>query len=794
MTSLLRIATWNANGITNHVQELTVFLKLNKIDILLISQSHSTERTAIKIPYYTVYFANHPDQTAHAGSAIVRKTHLRHHILQSYITNKIQSTAVQLETFAWPLNIAALYSPPRHAISCEEYQDFFTHLGPKFLVAGDWNAKHVTWGSRLINPKGRSLLKAIRKNDLNYLSTGEPTYWPSDLHKLPDLLDFAVNKGISDINTSIESNLDLSSDHSPVIITISTSIIWKTPQLRLCTNDTDWEKFQAHINNNIRTDIRLHDGHDIEEAVQYTTKLLQDASWLATPIHTKAVNVTHNIPLGIKTLVHEKRRARHQWQRTRNPLDKTQLNRLTHNLRSAIQTAKNETFKMYITNLSTDDHSLWKATKKFKRPLVPIPPISKPNGSWARRTTEKANTFADYLADIFTTHSNDNNSDNAIKAYLNAPCQLSPPLRAITPTDVHREIQLLNPHKAAGYDLIVGKILKHLPRKAIKLLTTIFNSILRLCYYPIHWKHAQIIVIAKPGKPPTEVTSYRPISLLPLISKLFDRLLLSRIQETSPLNDLIPHHQFGFRRHHLTIHQCHRLVNTIKESLEGKNVCASVFLDIEQAFDRVWHEGLLYKIKKRLPDQLYLTLKSYLTDRYFQVKYEDALSGYHLIKAGVSQGSVLGPFLYLMFTQDVPLTTDTFMATFADDTAILSSDPNPIQASDKIQRHLNILQGWLKQWKIKVNTNKSVQVTFTTRRTVCPPLSLNNTLIPVQTETKYLGLHLDDKLTWRPHINAKRRQLGLKVKSMQWLLNTKSQLTLENKLILYKTILKCLRT
>lgn len=184
-------------------------------------------------------------------------------------------------------------------------------------------------------------------------------------------------------------------------------------------------------------------------------------------------------------------------------------------------------------------------------------------------------------------------------------------------------------------------------------------------------------------------------------------------------------------------------------------MCASVFLDIQQAFDKVWHQGLLYKLKNHLPDQLYLILKSYLSDRYFQVRLDDALSNYHLIKSGVPQGSVLGPFLYLIFTGDVPVTNDTLMATFADDTAILSSDTDPVRASEKLQNHLNLLQNWLEHWKINVNTNKSTQITFTTKRGTCPQVSINNAPIPVKTEVKYLGLHLDQKLTWKTHIKMK---------------------------------------
>lgn len=297
-------------------------------------------------------------------------------------------------------------------------------------------------------------------------------------------------------------------------------------------------------------------------------------------------------------------------------------------------------------------------------------------------------------------------------------------------------------------------------------------------------------MVPKPGKTPTEVTSYRPISLLPIMSKLFERLLLNRIESMNILKDLIPDHQFGFRQKHSTIQQCHRVVNKIRESLENKKMCSSVFLDIEQAFDKVWHPGLLYKIKRHMTDQLYLLLRSYLSDRYFQVKLENTFSDYHSIQSGVPQGSVLGPFLYLTFTADIPQSDDTLIATFADDSAIMSSDSDPIKASNNLQAHLDLLEKWYVKWKIKVNNSKSSHITFTLRKTTCPQVTLNHFPIPTKSEVKYLGLHLDTKLTWKTHINAKRCQLNLKVKKMYWLLKRNSQLSLENKITIYKSILR----
>jgi hypothetical protein len=131
-----------------------------------------------------------------------------------------------------------------------------------------------------------------------------------------------------------------------------------------------------------------------------------------------------------------------------------------------------------------------------------------------------------------------------------------------------------------------------------------------MSYYPITWKFAQIIVVPKPGKPANEINSYQPISLLPVTSKLFEKLLLKRIRNDLGLTTIAPDHQFGFRGRHSTILQTHRIVNKFITSFEEKTLRTAVFLDVAQVFDKVWRNGLLYKIKKTFPSPYYL-LKSH---------------------------------------------------------------------------------------------------------------------------------------------------------------------------------------
>jgi hypothetical protein len=184
-----------------------------------------------------------------------------------------------------------------------------------------------------------------------------------------------------------------------------------------------------------------------------------------------------------------------------------------------------------------------------------------------------------------------------MKDFLNTPCQMSLPIKAFSPKEIKEEINWLNPCKAPGYDLITGQILKALPKNAIVLLCTTFNAILRLPYFLTAWKYAEIIMTHKPGKPPQELSSYRPISLLPVTSKVLERLLLQRIYADHELLTLLSNHQFGFGKRHSTTHQIHGIVNEISRSLEKKKFCNAEFLEISRAFHKIWHQSLLFELK-----------------------------------------------------------------------------------------------------------------------------------------------------------------------------------------------------
>jgi hypothetical protein len=144
------------------------------------------------------------------------------------------------------------------------------------------------------------------------------------------------------------------------------------------------------------------------------------------------------------------------------------------------------------------------------------------------------------------------------------------------------------------------------------------------------------------------------------------------------------------------------------------------------------------------------------------------------------------PLSYLLYIADLPNSPESTTATFVDDTAVVTMDSDPAIASQKLQTDLLAIQNWFKRWRMKANKSKSIHVTFTTRRETCPLVHINNLQLPQEED----GLHLDRRLTWHKHIFTKRKQLGITLTKMYWLLGRKSKLFTSNTFFRNKTILK----
>jgi len=176
---------------------------------MLLSETHFTSKSYFSIARYNIYTANHPDNKAHGGTAILIKSTILYAEHPSYLKAELQATIIQVQAPHHHIKIASTYCPPRHNMTVAHFDSFFQTLGLCFIVGGDYNGKHTLWGSRLTTTKGRALATLIHTKNYSVLSTGTPTYWPTDPRKIPDLLDFFIISGFSPSYADIQPGYDL---------------------------------------------------------------------------------------------------------------------------------------------------------------------------------------------------------------------------------------------------------------------------------------------------------------------------------------------------------------------------------------------------------------------------------------------------------------------------------------------------------------------------------------------------------------------------------------------------------
>ncbi|VVC31138.1 Endonuclease/exonuclease/phosphatase [Cinara cedri] len=240
----LIILLWNANGLANHRNELITTLNEKRIDLALISETHFTSNTKFSIPGYTTIPANHPDNTAHAGAAILIRSPIQFTPLPSINEDFLQAVAINIKLNHTPITMVASYCPPKHKITQTQFENFFNSFGQYFVIGGDLNAKHHSWGCHTSNPKGKSLLKAINNKQLSVLAPPNPTYWPSSLRKRPDILDIFVVQVPPRLNHLVTNLLVPCSDHSPVLLCLDASPYLQPGKSSLINGVMDWENFR----------------------------------------------------------------------------------------------------------------------------------------------------------------------------------------------------------------------------------------------------------------------------------------------------------------------------------------------------------------------------------------------------------------------------------------------------------------------------------------------------------------------------------------------------------------------
>ena len=325
-----------------------------------------------------------------------------------------------------------------------------------------------------------------------------------------------------------------------------------------------------------------------------------------------------------------------------------------------------------------------------------------------------------------------------------------------------KTVKFLKRGKAPGPDNIHNEVLRlGTTTSLFHHLARLFTSSIQIGYIPTAWKLATLRMLLKPDKLPSLTTSYKPISLLSSIMKLFERVIEQRLR--SYLEDIgfINKYQSGLRQNKSTDDHLFRLSQSVMESFNRREHVVAAFLDVEKAFDNVWHNGLRYKIfMLDLPTKMTHWLSDFLVGRVIQVNVNGFLSDQINPAAGVPQGSVLSPLLFLIYVNDLPKPhhRQNSKSQFADDTALWAASRNVHIAAKLLQKDLRKLAKWCAKWRIKLNPEKTKVIIFSRSYLAGksePTLKLYGERLKFYPQVKFLGITFDS-----PHQTSNQQKMG----------------------------------
>ena len=816
--NLINVSFWNANSIRTKIHEHYDFLNENEIDVSCIQETMlKTSDNVHSHPNYILYRNDREiDESTRAsgGVAIFIRKSIVHQLIPLPRLKVIEAIGIELIlTNGEKIQIWSVYLPGG-TDSATIRRNFRSDLmklinrSSSYFINGDLNSKHRFWNCARANTAGNILYNELQQQNFLLLYPPNPTHYSSNARCTPATIDLTITNGLHDTSDLVTHAQD--SDHRLISYSINLTqhVRQRLPKKIPLFSQANWMKYKIEIDNRLsRQSIpdlsQIRNEQEIDELISNFTDIIMDAQRISVPLVTPtpyAVVLTSDI----KQMIQSRNILRRRLQRNPglNSILSPNINQLTKKIQFEINRIVNENFNHKLSQIDNTNQyqQLWKTSKFLKNRNKQIPPL-KVNALTLLTPEEKSEAFAQQFQKNHENPLETNNNSHTrlvnrtVNRFITNSQTEDENFERIDETEVKKIVRGLKTSKAPGIDKIHNSLMKRLPPMGFTYLTFIMNACMYLSYFPKPWKAAKVIAIKKPGKPTTLPSSYRPISLLSSLSKVFERVILARLNAHMNMNRIIPHQQHGFRSGYSTITQLHNLKCHIKQSLENRLSTGLILMDIEKAFDRVWHNGLIYKlIRTNTPQYIIRIIYSFLQNRTFEVVVESKTSSQLPVKYGLPQGAVLSPTLYNVYTHDLPIPEDCKIALFADDTAFYTSSRYAKTIIRSLEKTAKKLYRYFTKWKIVINQDKTQAIFFTNRRTKqLPQRKFKFDTSEIEWETtavKYLGIYFDKRITFKKHIDYVIKKAFTAIRILYSMFNRKSRLQQACKVLLYKVAIR----
>ena len=466
------------------------------------------------------------------------------------------------------------------------------------------------------------------------------------------------------------------------------------------------------------------------------------------------------ITSAIKVSIRKKNKLFIKSKRNKDPVYaqeyKTYRNMLTRTKRNAYENY----YRDKIARYGQDKSKTWKfineISKRKRNSKTSIKSIIDANGNQLESASGIANCLNKHFSSIGKTMASqfDSDSTDPMEYITEETNRTLSYLLNTNVAEIRKLISELNQKKSCGFDHISNKVLKASCDIISPFLVTLFNKCMTSGVFPDCYKVAKVTPLFKGGDR-QDINSQRPISLLPSLGKLLEKIISTRILDHFNELNLFSEHQFGFREGFTTEFAIQDIYEKLINNIDNGLTSCAIFLDLAKAFDSVSHDILLRKLQKYgIRGSAHHLLKSYLNKRSQFVSVNNVFSSLEIIDFGVPQGSILGPLLFLVYINDLPKATNFFIKLYADDTFLCAQNENEKQLESEVNFELDKVYKWLAANKLTLNTKKSKFMILSRKKQSFDDMSIkiNGTDLEICDTYKYLGVYFDKDLNWKSHI------------------------------------------
>ena len=799
----LSLLQWNAQSLRAHSNELKQFIATSteKPHLICVQETWLQPQLEFRFPGYSVERRDRPDGRG-GGVAILISESISYSVLD-FGGVDAEALGVKITAGDKKLTIVNIYNPPQQRIDPAAYKKLLSE--PYSIIVGDFNAYSSLWGGATTDINGLALEDLLEECNLVTLNTGEGTHIQYTGGLSPLDLTFVSQRLAARCTWSVLGN-SLGSDHLPVITTIDEQPAVENPhQVRWAMKRANWGQFVEECNANA---LAIMDQPDNELAYQQITTAIISAATVSIP-RTGMRPGFKALPYwddDCSNIVAQRNAARNKMSRTKDKDDIAEYRRLKGVAQWTIKNASKKHWEGYCSTLTSSSKlgSVWKmAGRMTGRGVKTSLPSLHANGQTFDTNIDKANLLAKSYAEV-SGHANSSQAFSAHRLLMEAQWLREKPAGnnaepmnvPFSSSELAQAIGQCKSSSAPGQDGINYEMVHHLPTALTDKLLAVYNRVWEDGKLISSWKESQVIPIPKPKASRDKPESYRPIALTACLCKLLERMIVNRLQWYLEMNGLLNPLQSGFRKQRSTTDHTIRLQDAIHKSISNGQHTLAIFLDFSKAFDMVWKEGLLAKLRRLgVGGNMHRFIDDFLTGRKIRVVVGDQMSDSYDMENGIPQGSVISPTLFNIMINDFPQPADraTEAAIFADDCSAWRSGVNVKLLNKLLQDYLNRATEWSEEWGFKLSNTKSTAMLFTKspkpKGEADLKLTINGTPINVATEFKFLGVIFDRRLTWDSHITAvidkakKALNLMRNVAGQGWGAGKKAQLCIYKALI-----------